>query len=67
VSPLGELHIRWAGSDEGDVEVDDEFDVQPEPGTDDDGGTGQQAAVEPTAGDPVTDHEDDGGDDDRPR
>jgi len=33
VDPLGELHIRWTGSDEGDVEVEDEFDEQPgEPG-----------------------------------
>jgi len=29
VSPLGELHIRWTGSDEGDVEVEDEFDEDP--------------------------------------
>jgi len=29
VDPLGELHIRWTGSDEGDVEVEDEFDEQP--------------------------------------
>lgn len=26
VSPLGELHIRWTGSDDGDVDVPDEFD-----------------------------------------
>lgn len=26
VSPLGELNIRWTGSDEGDVTVDDEYD-----------------------------------------
>ena len=26
VDPLGELHIRWTGTDEGDVEVPDEFD-----------------------------------------
>lgn len=26
VSPLGELHIRWTGTDEGDVVVDEEFD-----------------------------------------
>ena len=25
VSPLGELHIRWTGTDDGDVQVDDEF------------------------------------------
>ncbi|MGH8894985.1 MAG: segregation and condensation protein A [Actinomycetes bacterium] len=30
VSPLGELHIRWTGTDEGDVDVPDEFD-EPEP------------------------------------
>jgi segregation and condensation protein A len=29
VDPLGELHIRWTGSDEGEVEVEDEFDEQP--------------------------------------
>ena len=26
LSPLGELHIRWTGSDEGEIEVEDEFD-----------------------------------------
>ncbi len=26
VTPLGELTVRWTGSDDGDVEVDDEFD-----------------------------------------
>ena len=26
VDPLGELHVRWTGTDEGDVEVPDEFD-----------------------------------------
>ena len=26
VDPLGELHIRWTGTDEGEVEVPDEFD-----------------------------------------
>ncbi len=30
VSPLGELHIRWTGTDEGEVEVPDEFD-EPDP------------------------------------
>ncbi|MDQ4085600.1 MAG: segregation/condensation protein A [Actinomycetota bacterium] len=29
VSPLGELHVRWTGSEEGDVEVADEFDGTP--------------------------------------
>ncbi len=27
VTPLGELTIRWTGSDAGDIEVDDEYDV----------------------------------------
>jgi segregation and condensation protein A len=26
LDPLGELHIRWTGTDEGEVEVPDEFD-----------------------------------------
>ena len=26
VAPLGELHVRWTGSDEGELEVTDEFD-----------------------------------------
>lgn len=30
VTPLGELHIRWTGADEGDVELHDEFDVEAE-------------------------------------
>jgi segregation and condensation protein A len=29
VSPLGELHVRWTGSDEGEIEVGDEFDGSP--------------------------------------
>ena len=31
VDPLGELHVRWTGTDEGDVEVPDEFDEDAEP------------------------------------
>jgi segregation and condensation protein A len=31
VSALGELHVRWTGSDDDDVAVSDEFDVEPEP------------------------------------
>ena len=27
VNPLGELHIRWTGADEGELSVDDEFDA----------------------------------------
>ncbi len=30
VSPLAELHIRWTGTDQGEVEVPDEFDVPAE-------------------------------------
>ncbi len=44
VDPLGELHIRWTGSDEGEIEVPDEFeddvdrptDSAADDGTDDD-------------------------------
>lgn len=31
VTPLGDLTIRWTGSDEGDIDVIDEFDDLPEP------------------------------------
>ena len=30
ISPLGDLTIRWIGTDDGDVEVTDEFDVERE-------------------------------------
>ena len=30
VVPLGDLTIRWVGSEDGDVEVTDEFDVERE-------------------------------------
>ncbi len=33
VSPLGELHIRWTGADDGDVVVPDEFDDESTEGT----------------------------------
>jgi segregation and condensation protein A len=32
VAPLGELHIRWTGTDEGEVDVPDEFDEPEAPG-----------------------------------
>ncbi len=38
VSPLGELHVRWTGSDEGDIEVGDEFDGSPPAQPDDEPG-----------------------------
>jgi segregation and condensation protein A len=28
LAPLGDLTIRWVGSDEGEVEVTDEFDIE---------------------------------------
>ncbi|HYJ77260.1 MAG TPA: segregation/condensation protein A [Actinomycetes bacterium] len=31
VDPLGELHIRWTGTDDGEVDVEDEFDDVPPP------------------------------------
>ncbi|MFT4298108.1 MAG: segregation/condensation protein A [Aeromicrobium sp.] len=31
-TPLGDLHLRWTGSDDGDVEVGQEFDAPPETG-----------------------------------
>jgi segregation and condensation protein A len=34
VSPLGELTIRWTGSEEGEVTITDEFDGAPEDGED---------------------------------
>ena len=43
VSPLGELHVRWTGSDEGEIEVADEFDGRPEPPAAD-GDQGAQSA-----------------------
>ncbi len=30
VTPLGDLTIRWTGSDEGDIDIDDEYDDQDE-------------------------------------
>ena len=34
LTPLGELTVRWTGAEDGDIEIDDEFDVPPgeEPG-----------------------------------
>jgi segregation and condensation protein A len=29
VTPLGELTVRWTGTEEGEIEIDDEFDVPP--------------------------------------
>jgi segregation and condensation protein A len=35
VSPLGELHIRWTGADDGEIGVTDEFDTQQPEAADD--------------------------------
>ncbi len=35
VDPLGELHIRWTGTDEGDIEVPDEFEDATDAAADD--------------------------------
>jgi segregation and condensation protein A len=51
MSPFGELHVRWTGTDEGDVSVGDEFD-EPEPTE------SAQAASEP----PESEESDDGSD-----
>jgi segregation and condensation protein A len=40
VTPLGELTIRWTGSEEGEIDIDDEFDVAVSPGDDGTGETG---------------------------
>jgi segregation and condensation protein A len=42
VSPLGELHIRWTGTDDGDVEVPDEFDDDVTAADSTDDGTAQE-------------------------
>jgi len=50
MTPLGELTIRWTGSDEGDVEVSDEFDELP--GSESDGdGTGSDTDGDGAASD----------------
>ncbi len=43
---LGELHVRWTGSDEGELTIDDEFDEPPEgeSDTDSDIGSGVDGA-----------------------
>jgi segregation and condensation protein A len=48
VTPLGELTIRWTGSDEGEIEVGDEYDDHAEP----------DEATVPEDGDEVTEHAD---------
>ena len=33
-APLGELHVRWVGADDGEIDIRDEFDEGPEDGDD---------------------------------
>jgi segregation and condensation protein A len=42
VTPLGELSVRWTGSDEGDIDVVDEYDAAASAEADDDPGSGSQ-------------------------
>jgi segregation and condensation protein A len=73
VSPLGELHVRWTGSDEGEIEVTDEFDGAPEPPSpagdqsEDDQGEDDQGEDDQTEDDQSEDDqsEDDQGEDDQ--
>ncbi len=48
VDPLGELHVRWTGTDEGDVEVPDEFDEEIVAEGDDDSSDDSGDEPEPT-------------------
>jgi segregation and condensation protein A len=50
VTPLGELTVRWTGAEDGDVEIDDEFDGTPP--EDDDAGM-------PSAADPADEPQED--------
>lgn len=65
VSPLGELTVRWTGSEEGEVEITDEFDGAPDEADEgeqpaDEGGTTDGADVDSDATEPVdTDGTDD--------
>ena len=42
VTPLGELSVRWTGSDEGEIDVADEYEAAVEGGPDDDPGSGSR-------------------------
>lgn len=59
VTPLGELTIRWTGSDEGDISVSDEFDEENLPASEDGEApvvTDDDSFLEP--GDSHTEHQD---------
>jgi segregation and condensation protein A len=59
VTPLGELTVRWTGSDDGEISVDDEFDDGSSPSAQDpdgDGRTpGEPGGVEPVGTVPAVD------------
>src|SRR6478609_6170685 len=46
VDPLGELHIRWTGTDEGEIEVPDEFEDDAEARAEDDSSSEGEAGTE---------------------
>jgi segregation and condensation protein A len=50
IDPLGELHVRWTGTDEGELEVSDEFDDTDD--TEDKGDTEDKDDTEDTDADP---------------
>lgn len=53
-TPLGDLHVRWTGTDDGDVDVSDEFDA---PMTGPDDGPSLEMVTQPGAEtDPAFDH-----------
>jgi segregation and condensation protein A len=58
VSPLGELTIRWTGSEEGEVEIHDEFDGAPPEASSDAGdapGEGTDETLDEASVDPEAD------------
>ena len=46
VQPLGELTVRWTGADEGELDVHDEFDDDPDSDDVDTSGTDPQQSEE---------------------
>ena len=45
-TPLGDLHLRWTGSDDAEIDVSDEFDAPPAL---EDAGSGRAVEIEPVA------------------
>ena len=56
VTPLGELTIRWTGTDEGEIDVSDEFDEIHPPDSED--GEAPEVPDDPDFLEPATDHSD---------